>query len=249
MDERVLITGISGKLGKELAKIFPNSLAPTHDELDITDRESVFKYIDKNKPLRVIHCAALTGIRECEENKELAWRINIEGTENLLTACKRLLDDCYFVHISTACVFYGDRGNYTENDTPYPKNFYSITKLLAEFVVKYSSLRQWVIIRTNFVPREKWPYPRAFVDRFGTYLFADDLANAIMNVTEKKINGILHICGKEKLSMFELAKITTPQVEPMSLNDYSGPPLTIDMTLQSVRIQPFAITRRSKDTV
>jgi hypothetical protein len=45
--------------------------------------------------------------------------------------------------------------------------------------------------------RERWPYPKAFVDRFGTYLFADDLARAIKNVVEEGFTGILHVCGEE----------------------------------------------------
>jgi dTDP-4-dehydrorhamnose reductase len=93
------------------------------------------------------------------------------------------------------------------------------------------------------VPREKWPYPKAFADRFGTYLFADDLARAIKQVMNDSFTGTLHVCGKDRLSMFELAKITTSDVQPMSLADYKGPPLTIDMTLKSIKIKPFTLTR------
>jgi dTDP-4-dehydrorhamnose reductase len=231
MGSQALITGSTGKLGKELVKVFPGALAPTHKMLDITDKEAVLSFIRENKPDMIIHCAALTGIRECENNKELAWRVNVEGTENLVRACEKVVKNCYFVYISTACVFYGDKGDYVETDIPYPKNFYSLTKLLGEFVVKYSNLKEWLIIRTNFVAREKWPYPKAFVDRYGTYLFADDLASAIKLITDKNMTGILHVCGEEKISMFELAKITTPDVKPVSLSEYDGPPLTVDMSL------------------
>jgi dTDP-4-dehydrorhamnose reductase len=243
MAVKILITGSTGKLGKELVKAFPKSLAPPREQLDISNKDNVSSFIEKNRPQAIIHCAALTGIRECEDNKELAWDINVEGTENLIKACEEFAMNCYFVHVSTACVFCGDRGNYTEEDIPYPKNFYSLTKLLAEFVVKYSALRKWLIIRTNFVPREKWPYPKAFADRFGTYLFADDLARAIKQVMNDSFTGTLHVCGKDRLSMFELAKITTSDVQPMSLADYKGPPLTIDMTLKSIKIKPFTLTR------
>ncbi|MEM3727746.1 MAG: SDR family oxidoreductase [Candidatus Bathyarchaeia archaeon] len=245
MAPRVMITGSTGRLGKELLKVFPDSFAPRHEELDIINKEAVFDFIKNYKPEVLIHCAALTGIRECEENKLLAWRINVEGTENLVRACESFVRECYFVYISTACVFYGDKGDYVETDIPYPKNFYSLTKLLGEFVVKYSNLKKWLIIRTNFVAREKWPYPKAFVDRFGTYLFADDLARAIKNIVEEGLTGILHVCGEEKLSMFELAKITTPEVQPMTLKEYNGPPLTVDMSLRSIRIKPFKLTRGS----
>lgn len=243
MATRTLITGSTGKLGKELTKIFPEALAPTHKYLDLTDRSKVFEYVAEHKPTIIIHCAALTGVRECEENKELAWKVNVEGTENLVKACEKEANGCYFVYISTACVFQGDRGDYVETDLPYPKNFYSLTKLLGEFVVKYSNLKKWLLVRTNFAAREKWPYPKAFADRYGTYLFADDLARAIKKVIEENITGILHVCGEEKLSMYELAKITTPDVKPMFLTEYNGPPVTVDMSLRSVRIKPFKITK------
>lgn len=243
MDVKTFITGSTGKLGNELVKVFRNALAPTRKELDITDKDAIFEYIRGNKPETIIHCAALTGIRHCEDNKDTAWRVNVEGTENLVKACEKAVDNCYFVYVSTACVFRGDRGGYVETDLPYPKNFYSLTKLLGEFIVKYSTLKKWLIIRTNFVAREKWAYQKAFVDRYGTYLFTDDLARAIKTVTDSKVTGILHVCGEEKISMFELAKMTTPEVKPMSLTDYNGPPLTLDMSLNSIRIKQFKLTK------
>lgn len=240
---KIFITGGTGKLGRELVKIFPNSLHPTHSELDITNEVAVRQFVKQNSPDVIIHTAAITSVRRCEEERELAWKVNVGGTENLVKACLEYKPDCYFVYISTACVFHGDKGDYIETDIPYPKNFYSLTKLLGEFIVKYSGLKKWLIIRTNFVAREKWPYPKAFVDRYGTYLFADEVASAIKFVIDENLTGIVHIHGEEKMSMYELAKITTPDIEPMTLADYSGPPLTRDMSLRSIRLRPFKLKR------
>jgi dTDP-4-dehydrorhamnose reductase len=242
-DEMIFITGGHGKLGKELVRVFPDSLHPSRNELNIADREAVFGFVREKKPDTLIHCAALTGIRQCEDDKNLALKVNVGGTENLVRAFEKYSPDCYFIYISTACVFHGDSGDYVETDIPYPKNFYSLTKLLGEYVIKYSALKKWLIIRTNFVPREKWPYPKSFTDRFGTYLFADDLALAIKSTLDRNLTGILHVCGEEKLSMFELAKIVTPNIQPMTLAEYTGPPVTVNMTLRSARIEPFKITK------
>jgi len=236
---KLLITGSTGRLGQELVRVFPNSLHPTHIDFDITDREAVYCFIKENAPDTIIHCAAIADVRICEENRELAWKTNVEGTENLVRACIEHNSDCYFVYLSTACVFYGDKGDYIETDIPYPKNFYSLTKLLGEFAVKCSSLENWLIIRTNFVSRERWPYPKAFTDRYGTYLFADDLASAIKYAIANNLKGIVHVCGEEKMSMFELAKITTPDIKPLTLDEYSGPPITVDMSLRSVKMKCF----------
>lgn len=238
----ILITGGRGKLGKELSKIFSETLTPSREELDVTNYSQVKDFIENHKPSLVIHTAAIASITQCENNKELALKVNYEGTYNLVKACEKFNPNCYFVYISTACVFQGDKGNYSENDIPHPKNFYSLTKLLGEVLVKNSKLQKWLIIRTNFVARDKWPYPNAFTDRFGTYLFVDDVAQAIQQITKDNTVGIIHICGDRKLSMYELAKLITQDVKPMTLSEYSGPPVTIDMTLISNRIKPFKIT-------
>ena len=239
---QVLITGGTGKLGKELAKVFPESLHPTRQELGLEVKSQVDDYISGKKPDVIIHTAAVTNVSYCEENRKEAYETNVEGTENLIDACLNHNPDCYFVLISTACVFRGDVGNYVETDLPYPKNYYALTKLLAECVVKSSGLK-FLIARTNFVARERWPYPKAFTDRYGTYLFASDVAPAVKFIVQQKLTGIVHVCGDEKMSMFELAKITTPNIKPMTLSEYHGVPLTIDMSLDSNRIKPFKISR------
>ena len=238
----VVITGGSGRLGKELVKVFPESLHPARRELGIEVKAQVDNYISEKKPDVIIHAAAVTSVPYCEENRKEAHETNVVGTENLIDACLNHNSNCYFVLISTACVFRGDVGNYVETDLPYPKNYYALTKLLAECVVKYSGLK-FLIIRTNFVAREKWPYPKAFKDRYGTYLFASDVALAVKSIVQQKLSGIVHVCGDKKMSMFELAKITTPNVEPMTLSEYHGVPLTVDMSLSSIRIKPFKISR------
>jgi len=241
---KLFITGGNGKLGSELVKVFPDSIHPTHKHVNLNDKKILSEFLQESTPDVIIHCAAITGIRDCEENKELAWKVNVEGTENLVDACIQNNASCYFVYISTACVFSGEKGGYSETDIPQPKNFYSLTKLLGEFLIDRYGLSKSLIIRTNFCGREKWPYPKAFTDRYGTYLFADDLALAIKSVITEHITGTVHICGEEKMSMFDLARITTPDIKPMTLADYSGPPLTRDMSLRSERIKPFKITKQ-----
>lgn len=236
----ILITGTGGKLGSQLKKIFPDSLTPVHKELDITKRDDVFEYIEKHKPDVIIHAAALTGVGQCDNDKELAWNTNIKGTENLVDACLKHNPDAYFLYVSTACVFYGNKGMYNEDDIPNPKNFYAITKLLGEFVT--TKLKNYLIVRTNFVAKEKWMYPKAFTDRFGTYLFAEDVAKGLKDVIENKKNGIVHIVGDKKISMFELAKMTTESVLPMTLDEYSGPAVTVDMTLDTSRWKKYKIS-------
>lgn len=236
----ILITGVTGSLGSELKKIIPDSFSPTHKELDICDLTSVKTIFNNHKINAVIHTAALTTVRGCEENKSLAMQINVEGTRNLINEFKNSNPKGKFIFISTACVFDGHSGMYDEYSIPYPENFYSLTKLLGEYIVSFFD--NSLIIRTNFIARKKWPYPRAFTDRFGTYLFANQVAQGIKDVFDENLSGVVHIVGNQKISMFELAKLTTPDIQPMTINDYSGPTLTIDMSLESKCWKKYQIT-------
>lgn len=236
----VLISGGSGALGTELKKIFPDSLTPSHKDLDITNKKLVMDYIKNHDVDLIIHTAALTHIRPCEENKSLAWITNVEGTKNLVDAVLDHKKNTKFIYISTACVFDGHTGMYRESSIPYPENFYALTKLIGEYEV--NRLPEYLIIRTNFVAMKRWPYPRAFVDRFGTYLFAQDVSRGIKDVQRENMYGYVHIVGDKKISMFELAKLTTPEIQPMTINEYTGPRLTMDMSLDTDRWKKYKIS-------
>jgi len=234
-----LVTGGSGSLGSELQKIFPDCLSPSSKDLDITNKESIENYLKNHDIDIIIHTAAITSVRLCEENKTLAWNTNVKGTKNLVDCVLKLNSKIKFVYVSTACVFDGNSGMYDEDDIPYPENFYALTKLLGESEI--SKLSNSVIVRTNFVSKKPWPYPAAFTDRFGTYLFASNVAIGIKEILENDLCGFVHIVGNKKISMYELAKITTPNVLPMKIDEYDGPSLTMDMSLNSKRWKKYSL--------
>lgn len=238
---RVLITGGNGVLGKSLRKVFKNAFCPTHKEMDIINPKSVNNVVLSYKPDTLIHAAALVGIRECEDSKQKAWLANVEGTQNIVNALKKLNNNCYLIYISTACVFAGENKKYyTEDDLPAPKNYYSLTKLCGEIIIR--QYKNTCIIRTNFAPKRQWKYPKAFVDRFGTYLFADNAAKGIFDVHKKKEKGIIHIVGSKRISMYELALLAgSKNVGKMTLNEYEGPALTIDMSLSTNKWKKYRI--------
>ena len=238
---KALITGSSGALGSSLKKVFKGAFCPSHKEMDITDRNSVNKAVLDDKPDILIHAAALVGIRECEDDKKKSWLTNVEGTQNIVNALKKLNNNCYLVYMSTACVFAGENEKYyTESDTPAPKNYYSMTKLCGEIITR--QYPNTCIIRSNFVPKQQWKYPKAFVDRFGTYLFTDNVAQGIKDVAEKKEKGIIHIVGDKRMSMYELALLAgSKNVGKMTLKEYQGHPLTIDMSLSTKRWNKYQI--------
>lgn len=235
----ILITGSTGELGSKLKELFTDSISPPHKDFDICDPISVKNIFKTQKIDTVIHAAAFTSVRDCEENKTQAFQVNVKGTTNLVNEFQNHNSDGKFIYVSTACVFDGHSEMYSEESIPYPENFYSLTKLLGEYVV--NRLSNSLIIRTNFVGRQKWPYSKAFADRFGTYLFSDQVAQGILDVYNDDLSGIVHIVGNKKISMYELAKINTPEIQSMTMDDYDGPNLTIDMSLDTQRWKKYTL--------
>jgi dTDP-4-dehydrorhamnose reductase len=228
----MIIFGSSGRLGRHLLKEFPGALTPSHSEVDITNQKSVDTYISMNNPSTVFMGAAWVDVRGCESDHEKAWKVNVEGVRNVVKSVLSTNPECYFVYPSTACVFHGDRGGYTEEDIPDPINYYGLTKTVAEAIVDRMPNR--LIIRTDFVDRARWKYPGAYIDRFSTSVFADTLARGIKKVMAEKRTGLLHLTGKRRISHYELAKITTPDVKPIKLAD-TDIPLPRDQSLRSLR--------------
>ena len=78
------------------------------------------------------------------------------------------------------------------------------------------------------------PYLKSFggASRYAWEL-SEYLATQGDDVIKENIQGVIHIVGKKKVSMFKLAQLTTPDIKPMTLEDYSGPNLTVDMSLDS----------------
>ncbi len=239
--KKIVITGGSGKLGKSLKKFFNEALFPSHHELDITDNKSVASYFKKHQADIIIHTAAITHVRQCDANRNFAWNVNVQGTVNLLKILQKQKNNPYFILISTPCIFDGKSSPFNEESIPDPKNFYGLTKLAQEVALQSSGLKNWLIVRTNFIPEVPWPYPKAFKDRFGTYLFSDDVAKIMKDVVEKGTTGIVHIVGDRKISMYQLAKMVTPKIKPMTFKDYRGPELTVDMSLTSRRWRKYRI--------
>ncbi len=110
----VWITGAGGLIGSHLVRCAPN-FAPdanvvglTRDRHDLTDFAAVRAEFRRQKPQLIIHCAALTGSRDCEATPALARKLNTEVTAFLA----ELAAEIPLVFLSTDLVFDGRAGNY-----------------------------------------------------------------------------------------------------------------------------------------
>jgi dTDP-4-dehydrorhamnose reductase len=210
-NSKILLTGGSGRLGTALRGLIPSLIAPPSSELDITDRSKVRSVLDQYQPQVIVHAAAYTDVAGAERQREACWRVNVEGTRNIVEGARAI--DARLVHISTDYVFWGDQGGYTETDTPGPvRNHYALTKLLAEEAVR--SWPRHLIIRTSFRP-SPWPYPVAFDDLYTSQdyveLIAPEIALALRHLDQIP-HSVLHIATERK-SVYDLAQRTRPEVQ------------------------------------
>lgn len=233
-ETKILVTGWTGRLGKAFKKNFPNAIYPTRNDMDITNPELIKNFINSHKPEIVIHLAALASIPKCEENKTLAWNTNVIATRNIVEIAKNSWYIKKIIYLQSACIFsWEDDFMYDEDSIPSPKHYYGITKLVAEEIIKsYNSNEfQTIIARTNFTTMP-WEYPKAFTDRFGTYLFAQWVVKWIKEIIESDTKlPIIHICWDKEISMYEYAKLGWSNVEKITLEEYSWVWLTRKMSL------------------
>ena len=113
---KVLITGAKGMLGRTLLQeLHDFELVPTDMEVDITDFDQIDASLAQHRPECVIHCAAMTAVDRCESERDLAFRINATGSENVARACVK--HNARLIAISTDYVFAGDAEKpYSEAD-------------------------------------------------------------------------------------------------------------------------------------
>jgi dTDP-4-dehydrorhamnose reductase len=144
---RILVTGASGLLGINMAI----EAAKRHTVFGTTYRQkiksenfitiqtnllldgAVENLIDEVQPDWVINCAALAIVDACERDPNLARKFNVEFPGKLAAIVAR--GGARLIHISTDAVFDGQRGDYTEDDTPNPLSVYARTKLEGEWAV------------------------------------------------------------------------------------------------------------------
>ena len=213
---RVLVTGGSGRLGRELRTELPRlgveAYFPARGELDVTLPDTIQAALERYEPDVVVHAAAYTDVNGAETEKELCWRTNVGGTRNIVRAL--IGGRAKLVHISTDYVFWGDRGGYAEEDpVGPPRNYYALSKLAAEEVARV--YKDTLLIRTSFRPRE-WPYPVAFTDVYTSQDYVDiiapEIAWAVRHAPEIS-DPTLHIATERK-SVYELARRRSPAVKP-----------------------------------
>ncbi|MDO5416918.1 MAG: sugar nucleotide-binding protein [Lachnospiraceae bacterium] len=132
---KILITGASGFLGRRTAEYYRERyevFMPGHQEMDITDVQSVGRYMEGHRPDTVIHCAAVSDVGACAREPEHSRKVNVDGSRNIARICREIGAKC--ILSSSDQVYFKSpvSGPHSEDEVLNPGNEYGRQKLLAE---------------------------------------------------------------------------------------------------------------------
>jgi len=249
--KKLLITGISGLLGSNLAYYFKDRYAilglyNTHpveingiqtqktDILSVNSLKNVMKYFH---PDIIIHCASLTDIDYCETSKENTDLVNVLGTKNIVDSVYD--GNAKIIYISSDSVYEGGSGDYSETGPVNPQNYYGLSKYKGELeaLKRANSL----IIRTNIfgwnVQKKQsiaeWVLHEltgntpinGFKDVYFSSIYTFDLAVILEKAIEQDLAGIYNCGSRDSISKYEFARLIA---RLFHLNQNLVKPISID---------------------
>lgn len=218
---KVLVTGVTGQLGYDVAKV----LQRRHIEykgvgsrdMDLTNADEVHRVITDYHPDAIIHCAAYTAVDKAEDEYEKCMSVNSDGTIAVAEAAEEI--GAKLVYISTDYVFEG-QGNlpFETTDEKVPLNMYGLSKLFGEQAVQMISSRyfivriSWVfgVNGNNFVKtmlrlgKEKEQLT-VVSDQWGSPTYTADLAPLLCDMIETEKYGVYHATNEGITNWAEFA--------------------------------------------
>jgi dTDP-4-dehydrorhamnose reductase len=221
---KILVTGSGGQLGTDVVGTLRKTydvLALKKSDLDISDLAAVGKVVESFTPAIVVNCAAYTRVDDCEEQRQLAFAVNVTGPKNL-ALCVSMYGG-RLIHISTDYVFDGNRSvpnPYVEEDEPAPVSYYGQTKLEGERAIRELTERctivrtAWLygIVGRNFLKtilRLTIQDPKKAIkvvnDQFGSLTWSYQLGRQIARLIEADDHGIYHATAEGYGSWYEAA--------------------------------------------
>ena len=234
---KFLVTGSAGLVGQQVVKdlsksnqVFScyNESKPEYGDsvkMDLKNYEMVSSILTEIKPDVVIHLGAMTGVDLCEKEKTSASEINTKATEIIAKECSKL--NSFLVYVSTDYVFDGNFGMYKEDDVANPLGFYGKSKLEGEKAVQNFSTN-WCIARTS-TPFGLHPTKKSFpmwvienlqkqkqidvlIDQFTSPTYIPNLSRMLIEISERRITGIIHVAGASKISRYQMASMVSDKL-------------------------------------
>jgi len=230
MDKKVFIIGAGGLIGGAMQRacsgkgyaVFgaDNDVQGNDFEfLDITQKDTVAKALQKIQPDILVLTAALSHVDYCEEFPAESGKVNIQGLQNVLDAMNK--ERTQLVFFSSDYIFDGLSGPYSENDKPNPLCVYGKHKLMAEELIQ-NRLGNYLIVRTtwaygpeqkgkNFVlsllkKLENGEKVKVPLDQIGSPTYSENLAEVLEELMREEKKGMYNIAGPELVDRYSFAR-------------------------------------------
>lgn len=257
---KIAITGADGLVGSRIIELLKNDfefIPLPQSKMDIASFESV-KNVLKNADFDLfLHLAAYTNVAGAETNKELCFKINVDGTKNVFS--ETVSKGKKFIYISTDFVFDGKNPPYFEDSVPNPPGVYAQSKYQGEKIVK----DQAMIVRISYPFRANFETKKDFFRTFKSYLeqkkplsmitdssmtptFIDDIAYGLRHLMNNFSPEVFHLVGGKALSPFDAAILIA---EKFNLNkSLIGKTTYIEYTKTRPGLPQYADIRSKKNS-
>ena len=193
---------------------------------DLLSVETLAGAVDEVRPDVVLHCAALADHRACEQDPDLAHRVNADASGALADAAAAV--GSRFVYVSTDAVFDGARGWYAEDEPVSPTSAYGRSKAAGEAAV-VAAHPSAVIARTNFFgwspsgdrsileffTRELSEGRRVsgYVNYVVTSLFVEDVIDSIERIVEAEEHGVFHVVARDGVAKADFGRLVAAEFD------------------------------------
>lgn len=180
---------------------------------DATDFKSLREIIQSGKYDTVINCIGILN-QFAERNHPLAVMLNSYLPHFVAEVANDV--NSHVIHMSTDCVFSGDRGSYTENDTPDGRTFYDRSKALGELNDDRNiTLRNSIVgpdINQNGIGLLNWFMQQkeevnGFTGAIWTGQTTLQLAKTMEVAAKERATGLYNTVPSEPITKYELLKL------------------------------------------
>lgn len=262
---RVLVIGASGMIGNTVLRVLSEKndlevFGSVRDgrvnrlfsatigerliaDVDVEHQDNLVRILDKIRPNVIVNCAGLTKHKPEAEDPLVAIPINTLMPHRLAGLCK--LIGARLIHVSTDCVFSGEKGGYVEDDFADARDVYGKSKALGEVHYPHT-----ITLRTSTIGHElqskyallDWflsqegrckGYSRAVFSGLPTVVFAQVVRDVV--IPRKELSGLYHVAAKP-INKFDLLK-TIAEVYGKSIDIVPDEKLVIDRSLDARRFQ------------
>ena len=214
---KIVVTGGSGRFAQSLKKIKSKYkfIYPSRNSLNITNLNSIKKFLKKENPASVLHLAGLSRpMIQHDKNISKSINLNIIGTANLVNICSKL--KIKLIYFSTSYVYPGKKGNYKEQDALLPWSNYAWSKLGGECAVQM--YKNSLILRVSMTEKP-FIHKKAFANVKLNFIFHEDLAKILVQIIDKR--GTINVGGPTK-TVYNFAKKYNPKVKKIFVKKNSS---------------------------